>query len=109
MARPFLSERLEFDEGAVEKYWFKTPSKILGRLTDLRSRLDSTPWDVDSLEKVIRVYAKEQSVSAGKVIQPLRVAVTGREASPGIFEVLAFLGRARVLRRLDDAIARFEL
>ena len=109
LARPFLSERLEFDEGAVEKYWFKTPSEILGRLTDLRSRLDSTPWDVDSLEKVIRVYAKEQSVSAGKVIQPLRVAVTGREASPGIFEVLAFLGRARVLRRLDDAIVRFEL
>ena len=47
-------------------------------------------------------------MGAGKVIHPLRVAVTGRQASPGIFEVLDFLGRERVLARLDGAIERLE-
>ena len=109
LARPFLMERLEFDERAVKKHWFETPSQVLRWFTDLRSRLDSVSWDADSLEKVIREYAEEQSVGAGKVIHPLRVAVTGREASPGIFEVMTFLGKVRVLERLDIAIARFGL
>jgi glutamyl-tRNA synthetase len=42
---------------------------------------------------------------AGKVFQPLRVALTGLAASPGIFDVLVILGRQRALARIDDAIA----
>ena len=108
LARPFLTEDVELDAQAVEKHWFKTAAEVLERLTALRSRLADAPWDVDSLEALIREYAEEQSVGAGKVIHPLRVAVTGRDASPGIFEVLAFLGKTRVLRRLDVAIAQFD-
>lgn len=107
LARPFLTEELVFDVTAMEKHWFKAPIEVLERLTALRSRLEDVPWDLEPLETMIRKYAEEQSVGAGKVIHPLRVAITGREASPGIFEVLAFLGRRRVLQRLDDAIARF--
>ena len=61
-----------------------------------------------ALEGIVRAYAEERSMGAGKVIHPLRVAVTGRQASPGIFEVLDFLGRDRVLARVDRAIARLE-
>lgn len=107
LARPFLTEELVFDVTAMEKHWFKAPVEVLERLTALRSRLEDVPWDLEPLETMIRKYAEEQSVGAGKVIHPLRVAITGREASPGIFEVLALLGRRRVLQRLDDAIARF--
>jgi glutamyl-tRNA synthetase len=42
---------------------------------------------------------------AGRVLQPLRVALTGLAASPGIFDVLMMLGRDRVLARIDDAMA----
>ncbi len=106
LARPFLVDELEFDPKAVAKHWMKAPSEVLGRLTALRSRLEASTWEPEALEVVIRGYAEEISVGAGKVIHPLRVAVTGREASPGIFEVLAFLGRAKVLARLDDAMVR---
>ena len=106
LARPFLVDELEFDPEAVAKHWSKAPAEVLEQLTALRSALDVATWESESLEEVIRGYAEEISVGAGRVIHPLRVAVTGRDASPGIFEVLAFLGRSKVLARLDDAIAR---
>jgi glutamyl-tRNA synthetase len=43
--------------------------------------------------------------NAGRVFQPLRVALTGLAASPGIFDVLVVLGRDRALARIDDAVA----
>ena len=106
LARPFLVDELEFDPEAVAKHWSKAPSDVLERLTALRSALETANWEPESLEEVIRAYAEKISVGAGQVIHPLRVAVTGRDASPGIFEVLAFLGRNIVLARLDDAIVR---
>jgi len=108
LARPFLVEELEFDPKAVAKHWLKAPAEVLEQLMALRSTLAAATWEPESLEEVIRGYAEEISVGAGKVIHPLRVAVTGRDASPGIFEVLAFLGRVTVLARLDDAIVRLE-
>ena len=106
LARPFLVEELEFDPKAVAKHWLKAPAEVLEQLMALRTTLEAATWEPESLEEVIRGYAEEISVGAGKVIHPLRVAVTGRDASPGIFEVLAFLGRVTVLARLDDAIVR---
>jgi glutamyl-tRNA synthetase len=106
LARPFLVDELEFDPEAVAKHWSKAPADVLEQLTALRLALEVATWDSESLEEVIRGYAEEISVGAGRVIHPLRVAVTGRDASPGIFEVLAFLGRIKVLARLDDAILR---
>ena len=106
LARPFLSDELDFDPEAVQKHWLNAPDEALERLKMLRSRLVDAEWDVTALEEIVRDYAEEVSVGAGKVIHPLRVAVTGRQASPGIFEVLDFLGRERVLIRLDEAIER---
>jgi len=106
LARPFLVDELEFDPEAVAKHWSKAPADVLEQLTALRSALEVATWESESLEEVIRGYAEEISVGAGRVIHPLRVAVTGRDASPGIFEVLAFLGRIKVLARIDDAIVR---
>ncbi len=106
LARPFLREELEFEAEAVERHWLKAPAETLERLATLRSRLADAPWEAGALEEIVRGYAEEASVGAGKVIHPLRVAVTGRQASPGIFEVLDLLGRERVLARLDQAIER---
>jgi len=108
LARPFLVDELEFDPEAVAKHWSKAPADVLEQLTALRSAFEVATWEPESLEEVIRGYAEEISVGLGRVIHPLRVAVTGRDASPGIFEVLAFLGRIKVLARLDDAIVRLE-
>ena len=53
----------------------------------------------------MRGLAVERGVKAGALIHAARVAVTGQTVSPGIFEVLELVGRARVLARIADALA----
>jgi glutamyl-tRNA synthetase len=61
-------------------------------------------WAQEALERAVRAYAEAEGVKLGEVAQPLRAALTGSTASPGIFEVMAVLGRAETLARLTDAV-----
>jgi glutamyl-tRNA synthetase len=59
-------------------------------------------WDGPVLEAAIREVAEGSGVKLGKLAQPLRAALTGRTTSPGIFDVLALLGREESLARIAD-------
>ena len=59
-------------------------------------------WDHDRIEQCIRGVAETNEVKLGKLAQPLRAALTGRTTSPGIFDVLALLGRDESLARIAD-------
>jgi glutamyl-tRNA synthetase len=59
-------------------------------------------WEPESLEAGIREVAESSGVKLGKIAQPLRAALTGRTTSPGIFDVLALLGREESLARIAD-------
>ncbi|HEX3677055.1 MAG TPA: glutamate--tRNA ligase [Sphingomicrobium sp.] len=61
-----------------------------------------TNWDAASLEAGIREVAEASGVKLGKLAQPLRAALTGQTTSPGIFDVLALLGRDESLDRIAD-------
>jgi len=78
------------------------------RLAALAARIDALPeWTLPSLETATRALASETGVKAGEVITPARVALTGRKAAPGIFEVMWLLGRERVGSRLRAAAERW--
>ena len=59
-------------------------------------------WDAASVEAAVREVAEGSGVKLGKLAQPLRAALTGRTTSPGIFDVLALLGRDESLARIAD-------
>lgn len=59
-------------------------------------------WNAARLEEIVRDYAAENKIKLGDAAQPLRAALTGRAASPGIFDVLEVLGKAESLARLQD-------
>jgi glutamyl-tRNA synthetase len=59
-------------------------------------------WDAASLDAAVREVAEGSGVKLGKIAQPLRAALTGRTTSPGIFDVLALLGRDESLARIAD-------
>ena len=59
-------------------------------------------WEPESLEAAIREVAEASGAKLGKLAQPLRAALTGRTTSPGIFDVLALLGREEALARIAD-------
>ena len=60
------------------------------------------PWTTDATEQAVRAFAERKGAKLGAVAQPLRVALTGRTTSPGIFEVLIVLGKAESLARIAD-------
>jgi glutamyl-tRNA synthetase len=64
---------------------------------------EAREWTEVELERLVRDEAARLGVGAGKLIHPLRVALTGMAVSPGIFEVAAVMGRDRVQRRLAAA------
>lgn len=103
-ARPYLQETVEYDPQAVAKHW-KKPNEVQARLDALRERYAAVePWDEARLETTLRDLAGELDVGAGKLIHPLRLALTGQAVSPGIFEVLVVMGRSKTLARLDAAL-----
>jgi glutamyl-tRNA synthetase len=60
------------------------------------------PWSTEPTEQAVRAFAEQKGIKLGAVAQPLRAALTGRATSPGIFNVLAVLGRSESLARLRD-------
>jgi glutamyl-tRNA synthetase len=59
-------------------------------------------WTAEATEQAVREVAEAEGVKLGSVAQPLRAALTGRATSPGIFDVLALLGREESLGRIAD-------
>jgi glutamyl-tRNA synthetase len=104
-AAPYLEDAITYDEDAVAKTW-KDAAATHEVLAATRKALAAAPsWDAASLEGELRTLAESRGIPAGKLFQPLRVALTGVTASPGIFDVLVLLGRDRSLSRLDAAMA----
>ncbi len=104
--RSYLLEEIRYDPAAVSKHWLRDPEASLGHLEALRERLGGAEWEEEPLEHALRALAEERGVGAGKLIHPLRVALVGEAASPGIFEVLVLLGRERSLSRIAAGAAR---
>jgi glutamyl-tRNA synthetase len=102
-AEPYLREAVDYDPDAVSRQWKDRPATA-DLLRAVRDRAAATEWSAVSLEPALRALADERGVGSGKLLQPLRVALTGRAVSPGIFDVLELLGRDRSLARIDRAI-----
>jgi glutamyl-tRNA synthetase len=102
-ASTYFGAKVDYDPEAVARHW-KDRAGAATILTAVRDRLATTNWDSAAMEDALRRLAEELGLSSGKVFQPLRVALVGQLASPGIFDVLAILGQASSLARLDAAI-----
>jgi glutamyl-tRNA synthetase len=74
------------------------PSDLLDKLT---SRLQNARWIASDLETVVRDFAASEGIGLGKVAQPIRVALSGRTVSLGVFDMMEILGREESLARLE--------
>jgi len=75
-------------------------------LARISARLrDEQHWTTAALEANLKPYAEQQGLGLGKLAQPLRAALTGQTTSPGIFDVLALLGKEESLARIDAQAA----
>jgi glutamyl-tRNA synthetase len=100
--RFFFDDALEYDTAALDKYL--QPSGMREHLAALSGAFSELPtFDATSTEAALRATAEARAVKAASLIHAVRVAVTGRSVSAGLFEVLALIGRDRVRARLRAA------
>jgi glutamyl-tRNA synthetase len=107
-ARPYFQDEIEYDAEAVAKQW-KDRSGTADILAGVKESLAGlASWEPAAMEEALRALGERLGFGekAGKIFQPLRVALTGLGVSPGIFDVLLMLGRERSLARIDAAVAR---
>jgi glutamyl-tRNA synthetase len=98
----FYTEIETYDEKAAKKF---LKGSVLEPLNTLKDRLEATEdYSEASLETLFSALLEEYHIKLGKIAQPVRVALTGTSVSPGIFEIIAVLGKERTIRRLDKAI-----
>jgi glutamyl-tRNA synthetase len=102
----FLRDELEPYEAAMLVPKKVEPEAALAMLVAVRDALPGIDLTShDATEARLRALAEELGVKAGQLFMPIRVAVTGRTQSPGLFDTLAAIGQDRVRDRLDQAIA----
>jgi glutamyl-tRNA synthetase len=96
----FADRPLQIEEPKAQAVLTTETRVLIGKL---RTALEAvTDWTAANTEAAARAFAEEAGVKLGGVAQPLRVALTGKMTSPGIFDVLAVLGRQECLDRLSD-------
>ena len=99
---PYFGEEVAFDEEAAKKFLTATSVPIL---TKLLARFEAFPtFSKQGWEESFKKLVEEEGIKMGQLAQPVRVALTGRTASPGLFEVMEVLGRERTLLRLRRGI-----
>jgi len=97
-------EALEYDEKAFEKRLVKPEEapELLAAMRDVLAGLDT--FDAASTEQAFVHFVEARGIKLGQVIHAVRVAATGKAVGFGMFDILAILGRERVLRRIDRAL-----
>ena len=75
-------------------------------LKELKSRIADLDWEKAALNDTMKLLAKEQQVNFQEIAQMVRISVVGKLNSPGIFDMMLVLGKAEVIRRINDLFDR---
>lgn len=104
--RYYICEDIEIDPEAKEKFLNEKSLPYLKEVKEALKRLDN--FIAQDIEKTFMSVVEKHRIKLGDIAQPVRVAMTGKKESPGIFEVLEIVGKEKTLRRLEKAIKTIE-
>ena len=113
LGKPFYSDKVEYEAEAVEKHLSPSDpearTQLCQALKDLHEAYaQETSFDLETTEQVLRSLIEHHQIAMGTFVGAVRVALTGRAASPGIFEVIDILGQERTVGRLHEALRFLE-
>ncbi len=105
----FIENVLDYTPELYNNKKMKTDAAVAGNtLAEARKVLENvSDWDNDSLFAALKNAAEQLGVKNGQILYPLRIALSGKETTPGgATEIASVLGREETLRRIDDALAK---
>ena len=117
-AMPYLKERAKTLGDLLDKGYFVlgarpfTPDEKAAKaldpvscsiLSELTPHLQTASWDRAALEKTVSEFAEARDLKLGKIAQPLRAALSGRNVSPSVFDMMLVIGREETIGRVTDA------
>jgi glutamyl-tRNA synthetase len=102
-SEPYVKDPVVMDEKAAQKFLKPDIAPSLEKFKDRIRALDE--FKKDTIEPVFHQVLEEEGLKMGKLAQPLRVALTGRTTSPGIYEVMELLGQDRTVARLEGVLS----
>ena len=102
----YFAEKIQYDKEAAQKFLQPAVAVYLKEITAGLSSL--TNFSKEGIEDFLKAFAQDREIKLKVIAQPLRVALTGKTVSPGIDEVMVTLGKDRVIKRIQDAVAWIE-
>jgi len=100
----FFTSPSEYEEKGVQKAWKEdTPALLKGYISKLNALSEPTK---EGYENALRSTAEEAGVGAGKLIHPVRLAISGVSSGPGLFDIIDALGKEETIRRINSAIEK---
>jgi len=102
----YFQDEISYESSARDKFLVSQVAVPMRELQKALSRIEG--FDQLALEKAFEGFLAASGLTLKAIAQPLRVSLTGRTASPGLFEVMEVLGKERALKRIDKALAFIE-
>jgi len=106
MAAFYFTDEGDYEEGVAEKFLTPGAAPLLEKVAGLLAEAED--FTHEALHESIKAFLDGEGLKLKALGQPLRIALTKRKASPGIFEVMEILGKEEVLNRIQKAIDRIE-
>jgi len=100
----FFKDPEQYDPEVVKKRWKEDSIKLILEFVTESAKLEV--YEKAAIEHTLHTIAEREQVSLGRIIHPIRLAVSGTGAGPGLYEMLEVLGKETVIRRLQTAVKK---
>ncbi len=100
----FFTDDYEKEESAIKKHLSKDMSELFSQLVEVFENISD--WNPDVIERDFRALVDKLGIKAKELIHPTRAALSGKKVGPGLFELIAVLGKERTIARLKNYITQ---
>src|SRR5690606_23144412 len=100
----FFERPEQYDEAVLKKRWNENTPEHLNKLIENFSQLENP--DKENFEAALKQTAEELNVGAGKLIHPVRLAISGIGGGPGLYDILFILGKEESIHRIKIALEK---
>ncbi len=102
----FFTEPTEYDQKAVKKKWKEGTGNMLNDIADILDQ--EKDFTAENIKKSISDYAEKNETGFGKIMNPLRITLTGGSYGPDLFQMMEILGKDTSLKRIREGVERIE-